>query len=489
MASSTGSPRAGPPPAAAELEAGVAWLIRLRWVAVVGVAVFLEVARQVFPLTIDTRPLFATLVALAGFNVLWVVVLRRLRKPRSEGVQPRVRAAGLLLRLLLGPHEIDRRMRDAALFANVQIAVDLLLLATLLHFAGGIENPFIVFFIFHVIVAAILLSRVATYLHATIGLLLVSGIAIAEMTGAMQHYPLGGTWGPDGFRNIPLVVAQLFVLGATLYLSAYMGTTIAGRLRRREHEGRVLARELAAQADYLERICSRLERSEQARSRYLREVAQELRGPLGTIRKSLGAILGDTLPPSSLDLLGRGERRVGELTHVTEELLALARARDVAAETVLVAVQLGTIVREIVEASRPRADRAGIALEATIDEPGRQYRADPQGIEQLVRHLLANAIGYTPPGGRVEVRLAATRVGVRLEVADTGIGIPEDALSHVFEEFFRAENARQLVPEGGGLGLAVVKAVAGQHGGFVTVASEPNRGSTFTVELPLEPVT
>jgi signal transduction histidine kinase len=477
------------PPAAAELVERVAWLIRLRWLAVVGVAVFFEVARQFFPVTLALVPLYSTLAALAVCNLLWHFVLGRLRQPQREGAARWVRTLGRLVAPpVLEEVGADRETRDAALFANLQIAVDMVLLATLLHFAGGIENPFIVFFIFHVIVAAMLLSRLATYVHATLGLLLVSAIAFAEMYGWLRHWPLGGTWGPEGFRDLPLVVAQLFVLGATLYLSAYMGTTIAGQMRRREHDSLVLTRELATKAEILERICNRLEQSERARSRYMRKVAHELRGPLGTIQTALKVVLADTLPPSARDMVGRAERRAGELAQVTQDLLALSRARDVAAETALTAVPLAELVREWVEEQRPVATRAGLALEVEIAEPGRRYRADPQGIEQLLRNLLANAIRYTPSGGRVTVRLAEVEAGVELVVSDTGIGIPEAALPRLFEEFYRADNAREFAPDGSGLGLAIVRAVAGQHGGYVTVDSEVGRGTAFTVELPLEPV-
>jgi signal transduction histidine kinase len=287
---------------------------------------------------------------------------------------------------------------------------------------------------------------------------------------------------------VPLVAAQLFVLGATLYLSAYMGTTIAGRMRRREHDSLVLSRDLAAKAEILERICNRLEQSERARSRYMRKVAHELRGPLGTIQTALKVVLADILPPSARDMVSRAERRAGELAQVTQDLLALSRARDVAAEAALTEVALAELVRDVVEEQRPVASAGGLTLELEAADLGRRHRADPSGLEQLVRNLVANAIRYTPSGGRITVRLAETPTGIRLEVSDTGIGIPEEAMPRLFEEFFRAENAREVAPEGSGLGLAIVRAVAGQHGGYVTVDSVAGRGTTFAVELPLEPV-
>ena len=99
-------------------------------------------------------------------------------------------------------------------------------------------------------------------------------------------------------------------------------------------------------------------------------------------------------------------------------------------------------------------------------------------------NLVSNAVKYTPGGGAVEVKAWSEAGTIKLEVSDTGIGIPEDALSRVFAEFYRARNARDLDVEGTGLGLVLVKDVVEQHGGKISVHSRVGEGSTFTVSLP-----
>jgi len=99
---------------------------------------------------------------------------------------------------------------------------------------------------------------------------------------------------------------------------------------------------------------------------------------------------------------------------------------------------------------------------------------------------VSNAVRYTPRGGSVAVRLQRTDSALRLEVEDTGIGIPKDDLPRIFEEFFRSANARSHTSDGTGLGLSIVKAVAEQHGGSVSVESEQGKGTRFTVDLPLK---
>jgi signal transduction histidine kinase len=152
----------------------------------------------------------------------------------------------------------------------------------------------------------------------------------------------------------------------------------------------------------------------------------------------LKVVLGDALPPSARDMVSRAERRAGGLAQVTSDLLTLSRARDVAAETALTVVPLADLIREVVEEQRPVAERAGLALELEIAESGRRYRADPQGIEQLLRNLLANAIRYTPAAAG---RRLAVEPGSAI-VSDTGIGIGRGAAPAVRGVLPRGQRAR-----------------------------------------------
>jgi len=477
-----GSLRLGELPAVAEeLVARVGWLIRLRWLAVVGVVCFLEISRRVFSLQLALQPLYLTIAALAAYNLILTLVFRRLRHGQRDRA---VRAPGRVTRLLLAESTADfappAEAFRAALLASVQIAIDLLFLALLLHFSGGIENPFILFFVFHVIVASILLSRPATFFYATLGLVLVSAVALGELLGILPHYPLHEALQAGAYRDPRVVGVELFVLASTLYLSAYLGSAVAGHLWR-----------LAEKARLFETAYQRASESERAKSQYMRKVAHELRGPVGTIQTELKVVLeelaGD-ISESLRELVERAERRAGEVAQVTLELLMLSRAREAPLEVEMMAVDPAELVTEVVRQLSESAERAGVILRSSIPRRLGTFRADPDGLRQLVRNLLGNAIRYTPGGGQVDVRLARGEGGLRLEVEDTGIGIPPEDLPRVFDEFYRAPNAREISAEGTGLGLAIVKAVAEQHGGRVTIDSTPGRGTLVVADLPLEPV-
>jgi signal transduction histidine kinase len=106
-------------------------------------------------------------------------------------------------------------------------------------------------------------------------------------------------------------------------------------------------------------------------------------------------------------------------------------------------------------------------------------------MRQVIVNLVDNAIKYTPEGGSVEVQVGAVDGSARLEVSDTGIGIPPDALGHVFERFYRVDKARSREMGGAGLGLSIVKSICKAHDGKISVESSDGRGSRFSVELPL----
>jgi signal transduction histidine kinase len=130
------------------------------------------------------------------------------------------------------------------------------------------------------------------------------------------------------------------------------------------------------------------------------------------------------------------------------------------------------------------ADDKNIALSCEVSGKV-MVEGDRPRLKQVVVNLLDNAINYTQPGGRVQLRVRATADRALLEVEDNGAGIPQDALSHIFERFYRTDKARSRQAGGAGLGLSIVRAICLAHGGEVRVESKEGAGSRFTVSLPL----
>ena len=131
------------------------------------------------------------------------------------------------------------------------------------------------------------------------------------------------------------------------------------------------------------------------------------------------------------------------------------------------------------------AETKGVALEIENTDPVLLVQADQEGVRQILDNLIDNAIKYTSSGGKVSIRWTAEGGMAKIEVQDTGIGIPKDVQHRLFERFYRVDKARSRELGGTGLGLSIVKHLAQFFNGSVEVESEPGQGSTFTVRLPL----
>jgi signal transduction histidine kinase len=432
-------------------------------------------------------PILAVAASLFVYNTVLYFVAARLSVKPVERVWGSANSFARLLvpRTFLGLGD-ESRVARAAFFAFVQITLDFLFLAVLLHFSGGVGSPFSVFFVFHIVIASILLSRRATYLQTTVGFLLFASVVLGEYFGLLDHHPLHSVWPADAYRSFSVAATGLVVLGATLYLASYLCSTVAVDLRERVRTSVHLSRQIADEKRKLEAAYETLRESERTKSQYMRKVAHELRGPLGTIETALKVLLqgmAGALDGPSRDLIGRAQRRAGELAAVTQDLLLLARAREAGLDEERVPVALDGLLAEVIEDFRQSAQCKNVALSADAC-CGRVVLGDPVAIRQLVANLVENGIRYTKPGGSVTAHLRSRGGCVVLEVEDTGIGIAEEDLPRVFDEFYRGVNAREYAAEGTGLGLAICKVIAERHGGNIAVESQPGHGTCFAVTLP-----
>jgi len=235
------------------------------------------------------------------------------------------------------------------------------------------------------------------------------------------------------------------------------------------------------------RAYRRLEELDQAKSRFVHLVAHELRSPLAAIQSLLDVLLegyGGTVDESGRQVLQRAQRRVEFLLLLVNDLLDLAAGRPEQMQRERAEVDLAALCRRVADLYRARAAEKSIDLSLEIAPGPHTLWGLADRLEGLLSNLVDNAIKYTPAGGSVHLGLRREGTELLLTVADTGIGIPNEALPHLFDEFYRAPNARAAEKEGTGLGLAIARQVALAHGGRIDVQSELGRGSVFTVTLP-----
>ena len=230
---------------------------------------------------------------------------------------------------------------------------------------------------------------------------------------------------------------------------------------------------------------------EQSKSQFVRMVTHELRSPVSVIRSLLRTLTGGFaggLTPQQKDILERAAHRAEFLQGLIDDLLDMAAGKaEVRGRETPEPVALRTSLEKIVRRFEVSAREKDIQLEwidRSDDDPV-AVLGTKDGIDRIFNNLVSNAMKYTPPEGKVTVRLARVNGEAQVTIEDTGIGVPEDAMQHLFEEFYRAPNAKEMEREGTGLGLTIVKDLITRMGGHISVKSTQNVGSQFTVTLPI----
>ena len=230
-----------------------------------------------------------------------------------------------------------------------------------------------------------------------------------------------------------------------------------------------------------------LKRLENLRRDFVANVSHELKTPLTAIQGAVETLLGGALKDAD-----RGKpfvesvaEEAGRLRRLVDDLLTLAQVESKQEDFRPEPISLQAFLEKEVARHRPLAASRDLSLEIEILSPLPAFAADRGQLAQAVGNLLDNAIQYNRPGGRVTLKVSSDSRACRIEVEDTGIGIPPEDLARVFERFYRVDKGRSRETGGTGLGLSIVKHVAEAHGGSVEVESRPGSGSRFTLLLPL----
>jgi heavy metal sensor kinase len=243
--------------------------------------------------------------------------------------------------------------------------------------------------------------------------------------------------------------------------------------------------ELEALSIALNRMIARIEHSFRHVNRFTADASHELRTPLTVLRGELETLARRSdIPGDARETIESALEETERLAKIVESLLAIARLDAGEALMTRERVDLAELAANTVDQMRLLADDKRIALNCVAQSPA-HVEGDPSRLKQIIVNLVDNAIKYTAEGGAVEIRVASRDGSALIEVEDSGIGIPPEALGHVFERFYRVDKARSRQMGGTGLGLSIVKSICKAHGGLISAESSDGRGSRFTVELPL----
>jgi signal transduction histidine kinase len=313
----------------------------------------------------------------------------------------------------------------------------------------------------------------------------------------------------DAFRSASAVsvsVALLASLVAALAISAYVSRRIAGPVVRLaaaasdvaagHYAVRVqppaIGAEFATLTASFNAMAGRLETVEATRRRLLADLGHEMRTPVSTIDAYLEG-LEDGVVTVDAATIAMLRSQTSRLARLADDISAISRAEEHQLQLHPQPTTADALITPVLEAFRDRYSERGVTLTTQLQPGLPPLQVDPERIGQVLTNLLDNALRHTPPGGSVTVTARTASAGrpgsapaaVALVVTDTGEGIAAEHLPHVFERFYRVDQARDRAHGGSGIGLAIVKALTEAHGGTVRVASDgPGQGAQFTVCLP-----
>jgi signal transduction histidine kinase len=595
-----------------ELSERVGWLVGVRWVAVAAALLSTWVLR-LWRFDLPLGPVMAVVVAMTGYNLLFAIIVRRLRRISPD-------------------HQLPFQI-----CAHAQIICDLAALGVLIHLTGGFYSPLTLFVLFHIILAGILLDPIYAYIYACAGILGIGLLAYLQTAGVLT--PRSGLFEHAIYHvgQTPRENGVLFIILSTAYLiTAYLVTTIKRSLRAK---GRTLLRfgkeldaantkltalydmvkQMAFCADYQDlmdsatqntarimgvkacsiklldeqrqtlrfasnyglslnylakgdidiskspinqrilqgafytigsieekdyfqypenvrqegissMICLPLKvekrvlgvfcvysqarfnftdadvdffaliaeltalamqnlKSELNKSWFLQRTAHQLRSPLNAVDSMLKVLRKAYVGPlndQQTDMLAQCERRIEGLSQTIQDLLKLGIQRADNAPPELRPIALAPLLTQLSAVYLTQAKEKGVQLTIHIDPGLPAILGEEKILDDLYTNLLSNAIKYTPAGRTVQVTLAKEDPKrLRLQIADTGIGIPQDQLPRLFTEFFRAENAKAHTDQGTGLGLSIAKEAMDRLRGTIHIDSRENQGTCVTCYFPV----
>lgn len=232
-------------------------------------------------------------------------------------------------------------------------------------------------------------------------------------------------------------------------------------------------------------MATSLERLERERKTMIADIAHELRTPLTIVQGQIDSMRYGVIPTDD-DALSKLSQQTELLSRLVKDLrtLSLADAQQLRLERQ--AVDIVTLLAQVVESFQEEARECGITLSVKSPDPGAVVlNLDPERMMQVFINLLSNALRHTPQGGRVAVALQYGPKKVVISVKDTGEGLSQEALENAFNRFYRADSSRNRATGGTGLGLAISKTIVELHGGSITAANTKEGGAAFTIRLPM----
>jgi signal transduction histidine kinase len=426
------------------LNSRITWTIRLRWAAVVGYFGATIAVKNLTDFVLPYERMWMVLAFLTAINLVYTVGETRLKRLKFS--------------------------QELAVL-HAQIVIDLIILTLLLHFAGGLGNPIYLFYLFHVVLSSIIFPGFIPLIYATFVVISFLTLIFLEYHGYIAHYCLFQICNHENLSYIYIVIV-VFVI--TVYVITYICMTFMHTYRKIKQEIDKKNRELIE--------------SDKQKEKFFRFASHELKSPVIAVKSSLDSFIrnfGSEVDERAMNLVRRAEARASQMLDITKELLDLSKDRALIRKRRLEKIDAAALLEEIIRRESQTAEEKKQLITREIDSNIPPITAEKDDLIKMFGNLINNAVRYTPENGRIHISAKEKEHRLYFAVRDSGIGIAADEISKIFDEFYRSGNAKKMVGFGTGLGLALVKQLVEAYGGSIRVESELNKGTKFTIILPI----
>jgi signal transduction histidine kinase len=313
--------------------------------------------------------------------------------------------------------------------------------------------------------------------------LLIISLSILEYFNIIPHVHIKELFPNPVYDKGLYLLSIIFFSITSLYISAYLATSVNNRLRKRENE-------IVALKDSITDAYNKLEAIDREKSEFTYKVTHELRSPLSAIQSLLKSIeegYAGEIPQKARDLIVRSEKRTSFLITLVNGLLDLiagkiGKPKEGDPELIDINVAVKNTLHLMQE--KTKAKNLKIIIKAT---PNPSYlRIVPDDLDIILTNLIDNSVKYTEQGDTISINNFITNKEIKIEISDTGIGIIKEDLNKIFNEFYRSKNAKATELRGTGLGLSIVKNLIKQYRGNIDVQSKIGKGTTVTISFPIE---
>jgi len=429
----------------------VKWFIRIRWIAIVTLIISNYVVKNIFQVTIQDIPVYFLAFLLFILNIFHSIILKNIIK-KEKRVICKIK------------QEID-----------FQIISDLIILTIILHYSGGIENPLVLFYFFHLIIASSIFSALKSYIYAAFAIFLISVLTILECYSVIPHYHMEGFVDHDLYKNTFYLFGAGFVFTCTSILVVSLSHMIINRSIKSEESCAAINVEL--------------EKKDKLKNEYVLHVTHDIKGHLAAILSCLEVIRKGITGPLNKEqenFINRVFERTELLSNFVKNLLNLTKIR-LEHRSEFEEFSLRDLLNKVIIPIQILARDKSLNFNINIDKSIDKITGNPYTIEELYSNLLLNAIKYTQPNGQISITVKNRLNHIVSEITDSGMGIPSEEIVNVFDEFYRASNVPKDDNTGSGLGLSIAKQIVKNHKGRIWVKSEIGAWTQFTFILPKNP--